>query len=226
MVRYESTGSPATQRRQRNSITRDEIVAAARALCEQDGVSGLTIRAVAVAMGASPMSLYNHVSTKDELLDGVLDEVMGELAFTPSEGETWQQELERFALALAAHLDSHRWAVLPLMSRPDPGERTTAVGEIPLAAALRGGLTASIAVTAFAGILSLVYGRASFLAAAELPGAQKPVEVDAQIASALANQYPATAAVAPELMRYADPVHLQRAVRALISGLTAVADQA
>jgi len=226
MVRYETPNSSPAKRRQRNSITRDEIVASARALCERDGVAGLTIRAVADAMGASPMSLYNHVSTKDELLDGILDDVMGDLSFTRMDAESWQQELERFALTLAAHLDNHRWAVLPLMSRPDPGERTTAVGEIPLAAALRGGLSASVAVTAFAGILSLVYGRASFLAAADLPGAQKPAEVDARIASAMEDRYPATATVAPELMRYADPVHLERGVRALISGLTQTMDRA
>lgn len=225
MVRYDSAASTGSRRR-RNSITRQEIVDAARLICERDGVAGLTVRSVADAMGASPMSLYNHVGTMDELLDALLDDVMGELRVADAPGETWQEELERFALALADHLDRHRWAVLPLMSRPDPGERTTAVGEIPLAAALRGGLSASVAVTAFAGILALVYGRAAFLAAAELPGAQRSTDIGAQISRAAADRHPATASVASELVGYASPVHLERSVRALIDGLTGAAAHA
>jgi AcrR family transcriptional regulator len=216
MVRY----TQPRVRRPRNSITRDEIVGVALGICESDGVDALTIRAVATAIGAAPMSLYNHVATKDELLDAVLDEVMGRLRVVTDTSKPWQDELASFALALAAHLDTHRWAVLPLMTRPDPGDRTTAVGEVALAAALRGGLSSSSAVTAFAGLLSLVYGRAAFLAAAERPGAQPAGEVEARISSAVLADFPATASVAAELVGYASPVHLERAVLALIRGLS------
>ena len=193
---------------------------AALAICESDGADALTIRAVATAMDAAPMSLYNHVATKEELLDAVLDAVMGRLRVATDTSKPWQDELADFALALAEHLDTHRWAVLPLMARPDPGERTTAVGEVAIAAALRGGLDASAAVTAFAALLSLVYGRAAFLAAAERPGAQPAADVEARISAADASDYPATASLAAELARYASPVHLERAVRALIDGLS------
>lgn len=210
----------AKPRRARNSITHDEIVSAALGICEREGVDALTIRSVAAAMGAAPMSLYTHVATKDELLDAVLDEVMGRLRVATNTSTSWQQELINFALALAAHLDAHRWAVLSLMSRPDPGERTTAVGEVAIAAALRGGLDASRAVTVFGALLSLVYGRAAFLAAADRAGAQSHAEVEATIRAADADAYPATTSVASELIGYADPVHFERAVRALVDGLS------
>jgi AcrR family transcriptional regulator len=222
MVRY----AQERERRPRNSITRDEIIRVALAICETDGVDALTIRAVASAMGAAPMSLYNHVATKDELLDAVLDAVMGRLLVATDTSKPWQDELAAFALALAEHLDAHRWAVLPLMTRPDPGDRTTAVGEVALAAALRGGLSASSAVTAFAALLSLVYGRAAFLAAAERPGAQPAGEIEGRISDAGAAMFPATASVASELVGYASPVHLERAVRAVIAGLSAGAPSA
>jgi AcrR family transcriptional regulator len=215
MVRY----AQSRTRRPRNSITRDEIVRVALSICETEGAEALTIRAVATAMDAAPMSLYNHVATKGDLLDAVLDDVMGRLHLSADTAEPWKDVLEVFAIALADHLDAHRWAVLPLMSRPDPGERTTAVGEVAIAAALRGGLSASEAVTAFGGILALVYGRAAFLAAARLPQAQTADEVAAQVAAADAVRFPATASVASELVGYADPVHLRRAVRALVEGL-------
>lgn len=215
MVRY----TQPRVRRQRNSITRDEIIRVALGICETEGAEALTMRAVAAAMDAAPMSLYNHMATKDELLDAVLDTVMGRLQVATDLSADWEDELVSFALALAEHLDTHHWAVLALMTRPDPGDRTTAVGEVAIAAALRGGLTPSNAVTAFAALLSLVYGRAAFLAAAARPGAQPAAEVGARISGASAAEYPATASIASELVGYASPVHLERAVRALVDGL-------
>jgi AcrR family transcriptional regulator len=215
MVRYEQAG----ERRRRNSITRGEIIAAARTLAETEGIEGVTVRAVAATMGAAPMSLYNHVSTREEIIDGVLDAMLGELQFDDDPAATWTAELERFALALAAHLAQHPWAVLPLMARPDPGEQTTRLGEKALVIALRGGLDASHAVSAFAAILALVYGRAGFLAAAARTDAQPAADIADRIRSASASQFPATAAVADELSGYGDLVHLERAVRAVIDGL-------
>ena len=219
MVRYEQR-SP---RRRRNSITLDEIVAAARALAETDGIDAITVRALAAAMGAAPMSLYNHVPTREAIVDAVLDGVLGELEFTEDTAAPWTTELERFALTLADHLARHPWAVLPLMARPDPGEQTTRLGEKPLAIALRGGLSASLAVTAFAAILALVYGRAGFLAAASRTDAQPAAEIDERILGAAAESYPATAAVAVELTGYGEVLHLQRALRAVIDGLSRAA---
>lgn len=219
VVRYEQEKT----RRRRNSITRDEIVAAARALAEADGIDAVTVRGVATAMGAAPMSLYNHVPTREAILDAVLDEVLGELDFTEDPTAPWSAELERFALVLAAHLAKHPWAVLPLMARPDPGEQTTRVGEQALAIALRGGLDASHAVSAFAAILALVYGRAGFLAAATRAEAQPAADIAERIRSASAERFPATAAVAAELAGYGDLMHLERAVRAVIDGLSRAA---
>lgn len=219
MVRYEQ----GSQRRRRNSITRDEIVSAARAIAESEGLDAVTVRALATAMGAAPMSLYNHVPTREAIVDAVLDGVLGELEFTENTQMPWTRELERFALTLAAHLARHPWAVLSLMARPDPGEQTTRLGEKALAIALRGGLSASLAVTAFAAILALVYGRAGFLAASARADAQPAAEIDERILGATSDQYPATAAVAAELTRYGDLVHLERSVRAVIDGLSRAA---
>ena len=216
MVRYEE--EPV--RRRRNSITRDEIVMTARAIAEVEGLSAVTIRGLATAMGASPMSLYHHVPTREAVVDAVLDGVLGELEFADDASAPWTAELERFALALSAHPERHPWAVLPLMARPDPGEQTTRLGEKPLAIALRGGLSASLAVTAFAAILAIVYGRAGFLAAAASVDAQPAAEIDERIRGALAADFPATAAVATELTGYADDLHLRRALHALIDGLS------
>ncbi|WP_028934378.1 TetR/AcrR family transcriptional regulator [Pseudonocardia spinosispora] len=61
------TGRPAR-------ISAAGILAAARAILERDGVSGLTMRKVATEVGTTPMALYHHVRNKDELLLLLLDD--------------------------------------------------------------------------------------------------------------------------------------------------------
>jgi TetR/AcrR family tetracycline transcriptional repressor len=69
---------------ERAGLDTAQVIAAARAVLEQDGAAGLSIRAVARRLGVAPNALYSHVANRDELLDAVLDDVLGEVAF-PSE---------------------------------------------------------------------------------------------------------------------------------------------
>lgn len=103
------------QQRPRGATTREAIVSAAVDVVDSVGVDALTIRAVAKAVGAPPMSLYTHFGNKEELLDLMYAEVSRRLY--PDSGQpTWQGEL----LALGRHVRSTllqhpRWT--PLLSR-------------------------------------------------------------------------------------------------------------
>ena len=54
-------------------LSRDGIVAAALALVDAEGLEALSTRRLAAELGVSGPSLYNHVATKDELIDAVVD---------------------------------------------------------------------------------------------------------------------------------------------------------
>src|SRR3954454_19495247 len=58
----------------------DEVVAAAIALADAQGLGALSMRGVAQVLGLSPMSLYTYVPSKAELMDLMLDQVAGEVA--------------------------------------------------------------------------------------------------------------------------------------------------
>ena len=67
----------------RGSLSRERIVEAALALIDQDGVEGLTLRKLAQVLGCEAMSLYHHLSDKDDLLDAVVDRLLTEWELAP-----------------------------------------------------------------------------------------------------------------------------------------------
>jgi len=73
--------SPA---RTRPALGRESIFRAALRLVDTEGIDALTMRRLAAELGVGTMSLYSHVPNKDELLDGVVGTVAGEMAMPPA----------------------------------------------------------------------------------------------------------------------------------------------
>jgi len=142
------------------------ILGAAEAVA-REGFGGLTIRAVANALDAVPMALYNHFATKDELVDALLDRVLSRFEPEPPTDD-WLQDLRAFARAHRRVLVEHPWAVAPIFSRPNPGPSAVAIGDHAFGILARGSFTEDAAVAAFSGILALNYGWSSFTAARDL----------------------------------------------------------
>ncbi len=76
---------PATDSR----LTRERILTAGLELLATEGVSGLSMRSLADALGTAPMSLYRHVRSKDELLNGIVALVLEKLDFDLPERGPW-----------------------------------------------------------------------------------------------------------------------------------------
>ena len=107
------------QQRPRGTTTREAVVNAALQVVDRVGVDALTIRAVATAAAAPPMSLYTHFANKEELLDLMYAE-MSRRMYADTGHDTWQAELHGLAQQVRATLLAHpRWA--NLLSRPTPG---------------------------------------------------------------------------------------------------------
>ncbi|GAA2238915.1 MULTISPECIES: TetR/AcrR family transcriptional regulator [Kitasatospora] len=109
-------------------LSRDRIVMAALELVDAEGLEALSTRRLAAGLSVSGPSLYNHFATKDELLDAVVDSVMGEVdlgMFGPEGGADWRGALRDWARSYRAALSAHP-NIVPVLAQ-GPGRRPNAL---------------------------------------------------------------------------------------------------
>jgi AcrR family transcriptional regulator len=104
--------------RRRPSLTRDEVLTTALRLIDADGVDALSMRRIGKALDRDPMRLYRFASSKDELLDGVVELVLGELRIPVTEGAGWEEVLRATAHSFRDIALSHPHVVPLLVTRP------------------------------------------------------------------------------------------------------------
>jgi AcrR family transcriptional regulator len=96
-------------------LSRDRILHAALELVDEGGIESLTMRKLGRALGFEAMSLYNHVANKDDVLDGILDLVLGE-SEPPSPDGDWDAAIRDSAISVHEALRRHPWSCTLLMS--------------------------------------------------------------------------------------------------------------
>ena len=102
-------------------LSRERIVRAAIALADGEGLANVSLRKVAAALDAGPMRLYGYLSTKEELLELMVDAVYAEvLAAGPFPGP-WRAALRAVALRLRETARAHRWFIDLIGGRPHIG---------------------------------------------------------------------------------------------------------
>jgi AcrR family transcriptional regulator len=112
-----------SQRERQNrspSLSRGEIVDAAIAVADAEGSSAISMRRIAQVLRAGTMSLYWHVDNKEQLLDLMLDTVLGETAI-PDSATDWRSALRAIACSDRAVLHRHRWVMDFIGGRPPLG---------------------------------------------------------------------------------------------------------
>ena len=115
--------APAIARRP--ALTREQVLTAAVAIIDAEGVEALTMRRLGQALDRDPMAIYRHAADKDALLDGVVEHVAAEL-ITPREpdsngDENWEAVLHRTAHTFRQVALAHPHVVPLLLTRPLSG---------------------------------------------------------------------------------------------------------
>ncbi|MGW0160325.1 TetR/AcrR family transcriptional regulator [Mycobacterium sp. NPDC003323] len=111
--------TPARGPRQRINV--EQVIAAAIQIADTDGLSALTIRAVAAALGVAPMGIYTYVPGKAELLDLMLDTVYQQMPRSDLVGMLWRERVSAIAQENRAMLTRHRWVIDLPTTRPPLG---------------------------------------------------------------------------------------------------------
>jgi AcrR family transcriptional regulator len=100
----------------RAPLSKKRVLDAAVALADEGGVDALSMRKIAQALGVVPMALYKHVANKNELLDGMIDVLVGEI--DPPAGDVdWKTAIRRRVLSARRMLLRHPWASGVIESR-------------------------------------------------------------------------------------------------------------
>ncbi|MBA3252343.1 MAG: TetR/AcrR family transcriptional regulator C-terminal domain-containing protein [Geodermatophilaceae bacterium] len=101
----------------RAPLSRDRVLYAALALADTGGIEALSMRRLGQQLGVEAMSLYNHVSNKDDLRDGIVDVVLHEIE-EPAAGPDWKSALRHTAMSSHDTFVRHRWACVEMLRRP------------------------------------------------------------------------------------------------------------
>ncbi|MGA5702697.1 TetR/AcrR family transcriptional regulator [Peterkaempfera bronchialis] len=103
----------------RTPLNRDRVLRAAVALADRSGSEGFSMRSLAHELSVVPMALYKHVANKEQLLDGMVDVIVGEIG--PPVGDAdWKSAIRHRILSARRVLLRHPWASRVIESRTSP----------------------------------------------------------------------------------------------------------
>jgi TetR/AcrR family tetracycline transcriptional repressor len=153
---------------QRAGLTREAVIAAARRIADRDGLEKLSMRALAAELGVMPNAIYSHVAGKGELLDALLDSLLGEIE--APEAEDWREALVEIMDRSRGLLVEHPSLIPEFLSRPTRGPNALRLGELCIDLLARGGIEGELAVQAFRSLLVHALGFAAY----EAPRDQDP----------------------------------------------------
>ncbi|MFC5832126.1 TetR/AcrR family transcriptional regulator C-terminal domain-containing protein [Nonomuraea insulae] len=117
----------------REPLNREKVLDAALALADEEGLEGLSMRRLAKILGVEAMSLYNHVSNKADLLDGIAERVFAQVE-RPDPELPWREQVR--AVALNMYRAFLRHPVVPLALVTDRSNPTSVRALEPLDALL------------------------------------------------------------------------------------------
>ena len=144
-------------RQQRIPLTRDRVLRAAIAVADESGIESLTMRKLAERLDVKAMSLYYHVANKEEVLDGIVDIVFGEISI-PRVGADWKPAMRDRAISVRRVLRDHPWAISLMQSRVNPGPAVLKHHDSVIGCLRQGGFSVAMAAHAFSVMDAYIYG--------------------------------------------------------------------
>jgi AcrR family transcriptional regulator len=150
-------GSSRPKAAARAPLTRDRALQVAVALADAGGIESLSMRKLARELGVKAMSLYYHVKSKEDILDGMVDIVFCDIDL-PSTGADWKTAMRARAESTRRVLKRHPWAISLIDSRTTPGAATLKHLDAVIGFLTKAGFTIAMAAHAMSLLDSYVRG--------------------------------------------------------------------
>ncbi len=157
----EGGGRPVRAPRRR-SLTREAIVDAALKVLDAEGLDAMTMRRVAHELDTGAASLYAYVADKDELIELVVERVIGEVELQgPPDPERWQEQVKQYARSIRAMFAAHADVARATFARIPLGQNALRGAEALVAVLKSGGLPDQVVAYA-ADLLPLYVGAVAY----------------------------------------------------------------
>ncbi|MEU7765374.1 TetR/AcrR family transcriptional regulator [Nocardia sp. NPDC049190] len=214
------TSSPQDKRTGRPArICRSEIVAAAHAVIDAEGVDKLTMRRLAGELGCTPMALYHHVRDKEDLLRLLLNDYADQVVW-PDLPEDPKERILTTAHAMYDVLAAHPWIIEILTADNLFGASALWVGESIIDGFVAAGHTVDQATHAYRIIWHYTAGNLIVRYRSARRAAENRPAVRAQIFTDLnPDTFPRLASLGPRYLTLTTQNTYTHGLRALVAGL-------
>jgi AcrR family transcriptional regulator len=181
----------------RDTLNRERVLRAAIQLADECGIDALTMRELGRKLDVEGASLYNHVASKSDLLDGMTDLVAAEIE-VPSDLPDWREAMRRRAISARDVFTRHPWASPLIDSREHSGPAQLAYADRVLGTLLAAGFSPRAAANAFLVLDTYIYGFQRQQSSLSLPEGVETFDVAEELLATLPHD------AYPSLLRIAD----------------------
>lgn len=206
----------------RARFSRDEIAAAALRIVDESGLSALSMRSLAAALGTGPMTMYNYVADREGLEELVVAAVVADIA-VPDATDDWRRDAHAVATAMWCGVRAHPAAIPLVLTRRMASATGFALADALVAALVRAGLEDGDRLAAFHAVLGLVVGAAQSELAGPLTrvGSGGASEVAARIGVVAGDDFPHIAALSEVAVRTSVEDDFNGGLEMLLDGIAA-----
>ena len=202
----------------RARFTTDEIAAAALEIVDDAGLSALSMRSLAAALGTGPMTVYNYVADKEGLEELVVAAVVAQVRF-PEPTDDWQHDAYAIADAMWRGIRAHPAAIALVLTRRTLSATGFAAADALIATLGRAGLSDRDRLAAFHAVLGFVVGAAQSELAGPLPRGRDAADAADRIRSLADATYPNIEELSKVAMQTTVDEDFDRGLRMLIDGI-------
>jgi TetR/AcrR family transcriptional regulator, tetracycline repressor protein len=225
---------PAAEGADRPRLTKSAVVGRALEMADRGGVEALTIRKLATELGVTPMALYWHFRSKDELLVALADHIWSGIDLDVDQSRPWPEQLRAMLESLVGVLRAHPSGPQLILAHEKESVASMRAAEIALALLLGAGFDAEqaseITRTALWTALTMVMSEPGFepdvqagLDEAERAEHQRRRQI--KIAMLPADQYPHLVDCALPFTTVDPDFHYRFGIDLFVAGVQALAPQ-